>query len=61
MIDIIVYCEIQQVLAMYDRTLPPQLTKLNEWYDKIGNFASVEAISDEVEPLLEEFKLKERH
>ena len=61
MIDIIVYCEIQQVLAMYDRPLPPHLTKLSEWYDKIGNLDSVKDISDRVEPLLEEFKLKERH
>ena len=60
-IDILVYCEIHQVLAMYDRTLPPHYTKLNDWYDKIGSIESVKMISSKVEPLLEEFKLKEKH
>ena len=46
---------------MYERPLPPHLTKLNEWYDKIGSIESVKMISSKVEPLLEEFKLKEKH
>ena len=60
-IDIMVYCEINQVLAMYERPLPPHLTKLNEWYDKVGNIESIKSVSSEIEPLLEEFKLKESH
>ena len=35
-IDIVVYCEINQVLAMYDRTIPQHMAKLCEWYDEMS-------------------------
>ena len=35
-LDVIVYMELNQVLSMYEWTLPPGLAKLNNWYDKMA-------------------------
>ena len=59
-IDIIVYCELKQVLTMYERPIPPHLSKLNEWFDKIDALESMQAVNAELTPLLEEHKLKEK-
>ena len=48
-------------MAMYERSIPPHLTNLNEWYEKIGALDCVKTVVNELEPLLDEFKLKESH
>ena len=58
-IDIIIFCEIQQILAMYERPIPPHLTKLNEWYDKIGALETMQGVITELNSVIEEHKLKE--
>ena len=40
-VDFIVYCEIYQVLAMYERPLPQYLTKLHEWYENVGEYEAI--------------------
>ena len=54
-IDIIVFCEIQQVVLMYERPIPAHLTKLNEWYDKINAFESTQSVTTELTNVIEEF------
>lgn len=58
-IDIIVYCELHQVIAMYERPIPHQLAKLNEWYEKMSELDCVKEVAAHVDPVLVEFKLKE--
>ena len=44
-VDFIVYCEIYQVLAMYERSLPQHLTKLHEWYETVGDLESIREVN----------------
>jgi hypothetical protein len=60
-IDIIVYCEIFQVLALYDRTLPMHLEHLNRWYDEIGSLQQVKDVNSKLVDLIDRLDLKEAH
>ena len=44
-VDFIVYCEIYQVLAMYERSLPQHLTKLHEWYEAVGELDAIKEVN----------------
>ena len=52
-IDIVVHQEIHQVLAMYDRQLPQHLTKMHEWYEKVGEIEAVKNVSAEFNKVLD--------
>ena len=44
-VDFIVYCEIIQVLTMYERSLPRNLTKLCEWYEAVGEIDAIKEVN----------------
>ena len=44
-VDFILYCEIYQVLAMYERSLPGHLTHLNRWYDTLGEIDAIKEVN----------------
>ena len=52
-IDIVVHQEIYQVLHMYDRQLPQHLTKMHEWYEKVGEIEAVKNVSQEFDKVLD--------
>ena len=58
-IDIIAYCEINQVLAMYQRKIPQQLTKLVEWYENIGEIEAIKEMNAKLVEVLDQHNLKE--
>ena len=58
-IDIITYCEINQVLAMYQRKIPQQLTKLVEWYENMGEIEAIKEMNAKLVEVLEQHNLKE--
>ena len=59
MVDFIVYCEIYQVLAMYERELPGHCNKLMEWYDTIGEIDAIKEVNAKLNPILDRLELKE--
>ena len=59
-VDIVIYCEVNQVLAMYDRTIPQHETKLVEWYEMMGEDEIIKDVSKKLNQVLENHpKLKE--
>ena len=58
-VDIVVYCEVFQVLTMYDRTVPPHMAKLCEWYDEMGENEAIKAINKKLVDVIEMHNLKE--
>jgi len=59
-IDIIVYCEIFQVLAMYNHTLPERMDKLIDWYEKVGAIEAVKEVSQELNQVIATHSLKDQ-
>ena len=51
-VDIVIYCEVNQVLAMYDRTIPQHETKLVEWYEMMGEDEIIKDINKELSQVL---------
>ena len=58
-VDFIVYCEIYQVLAMYERTLPLHLTKLHEWYDNMSEIEAIKEVNKRLNSVLDRLELRE--
>ena len=58
-VDIIVYCEIHQVLKMYGRQLPRRFAKINEWYEEIDGLEAVQSVNAKLDEVLNEHDLRE--
>ncbi len=52
-LDIIAYMELNQVLSLYEWTLPQGLAKLNTWYDKMGEDPIIQKYSARLGEVLE--------
>lgn len=44
-VDIMIFCELETICTMYSRDVPPSLTKLRQWYDKLSSEASIKAVN----------------
>ena len=60
-VDIILYCEIFEVLTLYGRTVPMHLEHLNRWYDEIGSIQQVKDYNAKLIEVIDRLKLKEPH
>ena len=58
-VDIVVYCEVYQVLSMYNRVIPPHMAKLSEWYDEMGESEVIKEVNQKLNEVIEIHSLME--
>ena len=52
-IDFIYFCEINQMLQMYNREIPQDLTELKKWYDILESVEALKYVSGELKRVLD--------
>ena len=52
-IDFIYFCEINQILQMYNREIPQDLTELKKWYDILESVEALKYVSGELKRVLD--------
>ena len=52
-IDFIYFCEINQMLQMYNREIPQDLTELKKWYEILESVEALKYVSGELKRVLD--------